>query len=129
MLEIVNAAVILIAAVLFVFGVLVLCGAVALTAICGWWFARAVREAHTARAHAAQADETQRIIDAAEAALEEPRPVARAAFDNPTDQELRDIIRGRRADMDDITTTGNEGIPEQPPIMAETMYRQSTNGS
>lgn len=122
----------LFAAVLFVFGVLLLCGAAVLVAVAGLWFARAVREAHTARAHGAQADEAERIIEQAEQALEEVvRPPARAEFDNPSDEELKALIRAQRqrehrASMDDITTSGNEGIPDQPPIMAGNMYR---NGS
>lgn len=129
MLEVANAAAVIFSAVLFVFGVLLLCGAAVLVAVAGWWFARAVREAHTARAHAAQADDNQRIIEQAQQALEETRPPARAEFDNPTDEELKAIIlaqRDKRAAMDDITTQGNEGIPDQPPIMAGNMYR---NGS
>lgn len=129
MAEIANTAAVIFSAVLFVFGVLLLCASAVLVAVAGWWFARAVREAHTARAHGAQADEAQRIIEQAEQALEEVRPPARADFDNPTDAELKAIIRSQReknAAMDDITTSGNEGMPDQAPIMPGNMYR---NGS
>ncbi len=117
-----------VAAILLI-AVIAFAGNCVVMAFCAWLLLKATREAITARAHAAEADDNQRIIEQAEQALEEAKPPARAAFDNPTDDELKAIIRSQRernAAMDDITTTGNEGIPDQPPIMAGNMYR---NGS
>jgi len=122
------------AAAIMALAVLMLCAGIALLGVGAWWFAKAVREAHTARAHAAQADDTQRTIDAAYEAIanvDTRRPVTRVPltpdFVNPTDQELRDILLEQRnnghAYAPDVTTTGNEGIPEQPPIGGGGPYR------
>lgn len=116
----------IIAALLFVGGVVLLIGGGILLGVAGWWFARAVREAHTARAHAAQADETTSIIQQATDALEEVRPAPRAEFDKPSDDELMEIIRSQRehrAAMDNVTTTGNEGFEEVSPTPGGAMYR------
>jgi hypothetical protein len=118
--NIVAASVLFVAVVLFIIsGVCIAVGA--------WWWSKAVRETQTARFHADQADEYRWSARQAEQAIEEAQqgPPARATLDKPTDDELLDIIRRQRfADMDDITTEGNEGVAPSP-IGADSrgMYR------
>jgi len=114
------------AALLVVVGILVL-------GIAAYWWAQGVRMAHTARAHAAEADERQRTIQQAEQAFDElkhkPPVVAPSlvpTWDKPSDEELMAFVRASRnghADDESTTTEGNEGIPEQPPIPGGGMYR------
>lgn len=103
-----------------------------------WWFANAVRMAHTARAHGAQADETEATVQQSQQALDEllaehPMPEgipldnpARHAYDRPTDRDLLEVVlAGRNGHRDETyTTEQNEGIEEQPPIPRGGMYRQ-----
>ncbi len=108
--NIIAAAILFMAAVLF-------CVAAAVLGVAGWWFAHAVREAHTARAHGVQADETVETVRAANDALEEIRPPARAHMPLPTDAEIKEALlmqRDPRNNDDDITTDGNEGVPPSP---------------
>jgi hypothetical protein len=124
------------AAGLFFMGTVLFAFSVAILGVGAHWFGRAVREAHTARAHAAQADETQETVATSRealAALEEPHvslddnPVNRA-YARPTDADIMaSVIAGRNGkrypNEDEFTTEGNEGIPETPPIPDGGMYR------
>jgi hypothetical protein len=125
------------AAGLFFMGTVLFAFSVAILGVGAHWFGRAVREAHTARAHAAQADETQDTVAQATAALahidETPQassldnPVNRP-YERPTDADLMAALIARRngrayPNEDEFTTEGNEGIPETPPIPETGMYR------
>lgn len=102
----------LMAAILFLGGVIVL-------ALGAHAWMNAVASAHRARSHGSEADANARItaegLEALEAA--KPTPFVPVA---PTSREIEDQIRferrSARAEMDEFTTLGNEGLEEVPPV-------------
>jgi hypothetical protein len=90
-------------------------------------WSQAISAAHQARAHAIQAQVEQETIHDAKAAIDdiEGRTRARAVYEPPSEDELREAILAARAaktDEREYTTTTNEGIEIESPIPPGGLY-------
>lgn len=121
-------------AIAFGFAILALLfmGGVVVLGLGAWAWGNAIAAAHRARAHGLTADAQQVVHESARDALGEiddrRREFGGEDYRPPADNELVEAIlaarNGSTNDDRDITTIGNEGIEEEPPIPVDSQWQK-----